>query len=107
MPMLGYFMCEIQFLLLLGYDNLTFVEDRNKYVRLFAIYGVFIGFVGFLQKFMFAISGENVTTTIRHELFESLLHKQVSWFDRKSRAPGIISNMLSEDVTNVLALTGT
>ena len=33
------------------------------------------------------------------------MYKQISWFDRKDRAPGIISNVLSEDITNLNGLT--
>jgi ATP-binding cassette subfamily B (MDR/TAP) protein 1 len=38
-------------------------------------------------------------------LFESLIYKQISWFDRKSKAPGILSNILSEDIKNLNGLT--
>jgi ATP-binding cassette subfamily B (MDR/TAP) protein 1 len=34
-----------------------------------------------------------------------LIYKQVSWFDRKSKAPGILSNIFSEDITNLNGLT--
>ena len=51
------------------------------------------------------MAGENLTFKIRYELFESLIHKQVAWFDRKSKAPGILSNMLSEDISNLLGLS--
>ena len=107
MPFLGWFMCELQFIIILGIDYPTFIQDRDRTITFFLIYVVAIGFVGFLQKFVFAVSGENVTFQIRYELFESLIHKQVAWFDRRSKAPGILSNMLSEDINNVLGLSTT
>ena len=33
------------------------------------------------------------------------MHKQICWFDRKSRAPGILTDVLTEDITNLNALT--
>lgn len=32
-------------------------------------------------------------------------HKQLSWFDRKDRAPGILTNIFSENVTRVKGMT--
>ena len=34
-----------------------------------------------------------------------MIYKQVSWYDAKDRAPGILSNILSEDITNLNGLT--
>ena len=33
------------------------------------------------------------------------MHKQMWWFDRKNRAPGVLANVLSEDIANLNALT--
>ena len=46
-----------------------------------------------------------MTYDVRVLLFRSLIHKEVSWFDRKERAPGILTNILSEDITNLNGLT--
>jgi len=42
---------------------------------------------------------------LRIKLFEALLRKNVGWFDDKSRAPGILTNMISEDIAAVNGLT--
>jgi len=63
--------------------------------------GIIFGF----QKFLFFEAGENLTFDVRCLLFESLIYKQISWFDRKDKAPGILSNLLSEDITNLNGLT--
>jgi ATP-binding cassette subfamily B (MDR/TAP) protein 1 len=34
-----------------------------------------------------------------------LIYKQVSWFDRKEKAPGILTNILSEDINSLNGLT--
>ena len=65
---------------------------------MFLLEGFLVGIVGFLQKLVYAWSGENLTYKLRLELFKGIIYKQLAWFDRKDRAPGILSNILSEDV---------
>src|SRR3569833_240883 len=43
--------------------------------------------------------GENLTFTVRKMLFAGIIYKDISWFDSKEKAPGVLSNVLSEDVT--------
>ncbi len=43
--------------------------------------------------------GENLTFSIRKLVFQGILFKHLAWFDNKDRAPGILSNVLSEDIT--------
>lgn len=43
--------------------------------------------------------GENLTFSVRKLLFQGILYKQIAWFDNKNRAPGILSSVLSEDIT--------
>ena len=64
-----------------------------------------MGLVVFLQKSLFYITGENLTFEVRSLLYKSLLHKQIGWFDRKDKAPGILSNILSEDIAALNGLT--
>jgi len=42
---------------------------------------------------------------LRKKLFEGILYKQVSWFDNKERAPGVLTNILAEDITEVNGMT--
>ena len=46
-----------------------------------------------------------MTYTLRIDLFKGIIYKQVSWFDNKDKAPGILSNVLSEDVNALNGLT--
>jgi ABC-type multidrug transport system fused ATPase/permease subunit len=64
-----------------------------------------LGVAGFLQKALFSLTGENLTYDVRCLLFKSLIYKEVSWYDRKDKAPGVLSNILSEDITNLNGLT--
>ena len=36
---------------------------------------------------------------MRTLLFSSIIYKDVSWFDSKDKAPGVLSNILAEDIT--------
>jgi len=38
-------------------------------------------------------------------LFENILRKHIGWFDNKERAPGILTNIITEDITSVNGLT--
>mmetsp|Transcript_50137 Transcript_50137/g.68506 ORF Transcript_50137/g.68506 Transcript_50137/m.68506 type:complete len:90 (+) Transcript_50137:1082-1351(+) len=39
------------------------------------------------------------------KLFEALMLKHIGWFDNKNRAPGILTKVLIEDITQVNGLT--
>ena len=64
-----------------------------------------IGLSAFVQKLCFGFGGDNLTHTLRVKLFEAFLRKHVGWFDDKQRAPGILSNILTEDISCVNGLT--
>jgi len=64
-----------------------------------------IGLSTYFQKLNFGIGGENLTNTLRVKLFEAILHKNIGWFDSKNRAPGILTNIITEDINAVNGLT--
>ena len=86
-----------------GYPG--YVAERNEVMTDFLIICFSMGVAGSLQKFFFSEAGENLTYDVRVLLFKSLIHKEVAWFDSKERAPGILTNILSEDITNLNGLT--
>ena len=49
--------------------------------------------------------GENLIFDIRNELFRGIIYEDISWFDNKNRAPGILGNVLSEDIASLNGLT--
>jgi ATP-binding cassette subfamily B (MDR/TAP) protein 1 len=54
---------------------------------------------------MYAYIGENLTFSVRRLLWEGIIYKHVAWFDNKERAPGVLTNVLSEDITEMNGLT--
>jgi len=57
-----------------------------------------IGLSSGLQKYYFGLGGENLSRAIRMELFKSIMHKHIGWFDDKERAPGVLTKHLTEDI---------
>jgi ATP-binding cassette, subfamily B (MDR/TAP), member 1 len=64
-----------------------------------------IGLSTFVQKLCFGFGGDNLTLKLRIKLFESILRKHIGWFDNKDRAPGILTNIITEDISAVNGLT--
>jgi hypothetical protein len=44
------------------------------------------------------VLGENLTFGVRKDLIRGILYKQLVWFDREKRAPGVLTSVMSEDV---------
>ena len=90
---------------MLGADNPDFITKRDEWILNMLYTNIGSGFANFFQKYCFTNAGEHLTYDIRVLLFKSLIYKQVSWFDRKETAPGILTNILSEDISNLNGLT--
>jgi ABC-type multidrug transport system fused ATPase/permease subunit len=83
----------------------NYVSRRNWWCSFFILFAFAIGIFAFIQKLIFTHLGENLTFTLRLKLFEGVIYKQVSWFDNKHRAPGVLTNTLSEDITEINGMT--
>jgi len=46
-----------------------------------------------------------LTLRLRIRLFEAILRKHIGWFDDKERAPGVLTNIITEDISAVNGLT--
>lgn len=86
------------FVLMIPIDDPRFVEQRNFWVSMFAVLcgGMFL--FTFIQKLAFGFGSENLVKTIRVKLFEAILYKHIGWFDNKDRAPGVLGNVIQEDI---------
>lgn len=104
-PSFGLIFTELLFVIMSGAQNPNYIEERNKWCLAFLYLAIGMGLVVFIQKSLFYITGENLTFEVRSLLYKSLMHKQVGWFDRKDKAPGILSNILSEDIAALNGLT--
>ena len=57
------------------------------------------------ERSLFGVMGERLSYTLRTDLLRGIMYKQVSWFDREDRAPGILTNIMSENVTDLNGMT--
>ena len=64
-----------------------------------------IGAVAACEKSFVAVTTENLTFNVRRDLLRGIIFKQVQWFDKETRAPGILTNVLNEDVNSLHGLT--
>lgn len=98
-PIYGLIYAKLLFVLMsFGLPKNNFYEERDFWSGMFLLEVFILGLVSFLQKYLFLYVGENLTFDIRNELFAGIVYKHLSWFDNKDRAPGILSNVLSEDI---------
>ena len=106
MPVVAYLIIKIQWALYsreAGNEN--WEEETVLPITIQACWVIGVIFIGGTEKALFAVMGEKLTFTLRMQLIEEILHKQISWFDREDRAPGILSNIISADISNLNGMT--
>ena len=96
-PVYGMIYSKVLFIMMTSFLP-TFVADRNFWIGMFLLLVIALGITNFIQKYVFLIAGENLTYDVRTLLYKSIMFKNIAWFDRKDRAPGILSNIISEDI---------
>lgn len=109
LPMFGFILSQFVFVIALPVDTASeiseFKSERDKWSLIFLGLVIGIGLSTFVQKVCFGIGGDNLTLRLRIKLFESILRKHVGWFDDKDKAPGILTNIITEDISLVNGLT--
>jgi ATP-binding cassette, subfamily B (MDR/TAP), member 1 len=103
-PLYGLIFSQILFVMLNPFST-SFNDDRNFWCGMFLLLAGGVALFGFLNKYQFTYLGENLTFTIRKKVFTGIIYKHLAWFDNKDRAPGILSNVLSEDITLLNGMT--
>ena len=53
------------------------------------------------ERSLFGVMGERLSYRLRLDLLQGVLYKQISWFDREERAPGILTNIMAENITEL------
>lgn len=104
-PCLGLLIAKIQIILISYEYNPNWIEERDELLWYFLGLCLIIGFISGVEKAMFAVTGENLTYNVRRDLMRGILFKQVAWFDSESRAPGILTDVLSSDVSALNGMT--
>ena len=55
----------------------------------------------FVQKYYFLRSSELVTFNMRYTLYDSILTKNIGWFDLRENSVGILSSSMASDTSLV------
>ena len=66
---------------------------------------IYMSLVHFGEKTLFGMMGEKLTMHLRVSLLEEIMYKQISWFDREDRAPGIITSIVAANIADINGLT--
>jgi ABC-type bacteriocin/lantibiotic exporter with double-glycine peptidase domain len=78
---------------------------RDNWIVYWILVILGISFFNGLERIMIGICGENLTFNVRKDLVRGILYKQLSWFDREERAPGVLTGILSEDISLLNGMT--
>ena len=70
-----------------------------------AIYGLGSVLISGSERSIFGAMGENLSYSLRIELITGVVYKQISWFDREDRAPGILTGVFSENIIELNGMT--
>lgn len=105
LPLFGLLLSKMLFVLMLDINDPEFVTQRNFWISMFGVLTVGMFVSSFVQKLSFGYCSENLVKTIRLKLFESILYKHIGWFDNKGRAPGVLGNIIQEDIQALNGLT--
>ena len=105
MPVVATLIIRLQWAYYDRYTDPEWEDDGKMYLTIQGCWVFTVAVAVSIEKTTFMIMGEKMTLNIRLQLIEEILHKQVSWFDREDRAPGIITNIISSDIANLNGMT--
>ena len=106
MPVVAFCVIKLQFTYYSKYSGNTEWESEGLRYILFLACWIFVQvLVKGIEKSIFSAMGEKMTLLIRLSLIEEIMHKQISWFDREDRAPGIITKTISGDIALLNGMT--
>ena len=103
MPGVAYFIIKLQFIYFEKGDD--WESEARLYLLLEFAWVCMIVVVAGSVKALFGFMGEKLTYLLRITIIEEILHKQISWFDREDRAPGILTNIISAEIAQLNGMT--
>lgn len=80
-----------------GTFETEFMDRAIHYTLMTALIAVSGSITAFIGRYYFARLSNNVTIKIRAVLYESILRKNIGWFDQKENAPGVLTATMAED----------
>ena len=70
-------------------------QEVVYWVVVFAIIGFIMFFTYFLAKKAFGTLGENVTLSVRKVLYDSILQKNIGWFDHPENGTSVLTSAMA------------
>ena len=105
MPGVGYFVIRLQFVFYKAQTNDDWEIEARNWMLAMCSWVFLLMIVKSSQRALFGSMGEKLTLSLRIKIIEEILHKQVSWFDREDRAPGIITNIIASNIASLNGMT--
>ena len=104
-PMVGFLYTKLLFAMFEPDDDKLW-DDVKLYSMSMFLLGLGVMVFGFLQKFFFGIVSENVTKSVRMELYGQIMRKHVGWYDIKDNNPGSLTALLAGEVQILNGVSG-
>lgn len=82
-------------------DEENMARNLLKYCGILLLIGFIALITHFTEKFCFGCLAETMSRNIREECYESILRKQVGWFDLPENTAGQLTNILSTEVNTL------
>ena len=73
------------------------LESINSSILILFVLFFFMGIATFFRSYLFTVAGERVVASLRKELFSSLVHQEIAFFD--TNKTGALTNRLASDTT--------
>ncbi|BFU23351.1 p-glycoprotein 2 [Entamoeba histolytica] len=95
---------------LLSINSDTLTDDQKDTIKNICIIVVVIGVASFLSFFMyiglFLSAGFKMIGRVRKDMYHSIMHQNISWFDRKENMVGSLTTRLASDPTTLQGISG-
>ena len=105
MPIVSFCITKLQYIYYQHDTNDDWESEARTYLIIMGVWIWCCFCIMAVEKSMFGVMGERLTFNLRCMLIEEILHKQLSWFDREDRAPGIITNTVSANIASLNGMT--
>jgi len=104
-PVMGFLITRVYFSLMAATYDPAKLDDLDLWLIYYGIFVISFGFLKGSEQAMYGVAGEHLTTNVRSELMEGIIYKQLSWFDSETKAPGMLTNIMAEDMSALNGMT--
>jgi len=99
-PVFAIFWTKILFVMMKT-DNNEIKDGVHTYALWMFIMALITLFATIAQKMSFGILSDNMTRSLRSQLYVSILRKHIGWFDHEGNSPGQLTSVMSGEIQTV------